>query len=109
MAISPSGINTAVEAAPIFDCQDCGACCSYSADWPRFTLEDDDTIARIPPALVDDAEGRMRCVGDRCSALAGTVGAKTACTVYALRPIVCRDCEPGDPECLMARRRHGLG
>ena len=89
-------------------CQDCGACCAYSPEWPRFSLEDDETLARIPPAFVDATGGRMRCEGDRCSALAGQVGRATACTIYAVRPIVCRDCLPGDDACSMARERWGL-
>ena len=89
-------------------CQSCGACCAYSAEWPRFSLESDAALAAIPPAYVDDAHGRMRCVGDRCSALTGEVGVATRAPVYAVRPQVCRECMPGDPECAMARRRHGL-
>ena len=89
-------------------CQACGACCAYSAEWPRFGLETDATIAAIPSAYVDEARGRMRCVGDRCSALAGEVGIATACRVYAVRADVCRECEPGDAACTMARERFGL-
>jgi Fe-S-cluster containining protein len=91
-----------------FDCQACGACCDYSQEWPRFTLEDDEALARIPPAYVDDPAGRMRCNGTRCSALVGTVGTSTACAVYAVRPDVCHACLPGDDACLMARARHKL-
>lgn len=79
-----------------------------SADWPRFSLEDDAAIARIPASLRDDSRNRMKCVGDRCAALGGEIGKRTACTIYALRPDVCRACLPGDPECLMARARHHL-
>ena len=50
----------------------------------------------------------MRCDGDRCSALSGKVGVATACGIYAVRPEVCRTCMPGDVECEMARKRHGL-
>jgi Fe-S-cluster containining protein len=89
-------------------CQACGACCAYSAEWPRFSLESDAALARIPPAFVDDAKGRMRCEGDRCSALQGVVGTATSCAVYAVRPDVCHDCMPGDDACAMARRRWGL-
>ena len=89
-------------------CQACGACCAYSAEWPRFSLEDDAALDRIPPALVDDGLARMRCVGDRCAALSGEIGVATACTIYANRPDVCRACLPGDDACLMARRRFGL-
>jgi hypothetical protein len=91
-----------------FDCRRCGACCATSADWPRFTLESDAELAEIPPAYVDESLGRMRSVRNRCTALAGVVGQSCSCTVYDVRPLVCRDCQPGDPECLIARARHGL-
>jgi hypothetical protein len=50
----------------------------------------------------------MRCNGDRCAALSGQIGVATSCLIYAVRPEVCRTCMPGDPECIVARRRHGL-
>ena len=68
--------------------QTCGACCSFSREWPRFSLEDDTALERIPLAFVDDNQGRMRCDGDRCSALVGDVGVSTACAVYGARPDV---------------------
>ncbi len=89
-------------------CQACGACCSTCREWPRFTLETDADIDLIPPALIDDSLGRMGAEGDRCAALAGEVGKSTGCTIYAIRPIVCRDCMPGDDACLEARARHKL-
>jgi Fe-S-cluster containining protein len=89
-------------------CRSCGACCAYSADWPRFTLEDDAVLNRLPRELVDDAHGRMRCDADRCAALVGEVGIATACVVYDVRPDVCRECSPGDDACVMARRRFNL-
>jgi Fe-S-cluster containining protein len=89
-------------------CQACGACCAYSAAWPRFGLETEAEIAAIPRDYVDDARGTMRCVDDRCAALAGVVGVATACTLHAVRPQVCRACEPGDDSCVIARQRYGL-
>jgi Fe-S-cluster containining protein len=89
-------------------CQACGACCSYSSNWPRFTTEDDAALDLIPAKFVNDRLSGMRCDGDRCSALTGKIGAATSCGIYAVRPEVCRTCMPGDPECAMARRRHGL-
>lgn len=65
-------------------------------------------LSRIPAALIDDAGSGMRCTGDRCTALSGKVGVATACTIYAVRPDVCRTCEPGDAECVIARRGAGL-
>jgi uncharacterized protein len=89
-------------------CQACGACCSYSQNWPRFTTEDDAALDLIPEGLVNERLSGMRCDGDRCSALSGKVGEATACQIYAVRPEVCRTCMPGDVECAMARKRHGL-
>jgi uncharacterized protein len=89
-------------------CQACGACCSYSPNWPRFTTEDDAALDLIPEKFVNNKLSGMRCDGDRCSALSGKIGVATSCGIYAVRPEVCRTCMPGDPECNMARRRHGL-
>ena len=93
---------------PIFDCQSCGACCSYSAEWPRFSTEDDEQLDRIPEKFVSADLSGMRCDGARCSALTGEVGKHTACGIYELRPDVCRACMPGGDDCLMAREAHGL-
>lgn len=100
-----TAIASPTETSP---CQSCGACCSYSSNWPRFTIEDDDALDLIPAQFVNEKLSGMRCAGDRCSALTGKVGEATACGIYAVRPEVCRTCMPGDPECAMARRRHGL-
>ena len=89
-------------------CQACGACCSYSENWPRFTIEDDTELDLIPAKFVNEKLSGMRCEGHRCSALSGKVGEATSCTIYEVRPEVCRTCMPGDPECAMARKRHGL-
>lgn len=91
-----------------FDCQTCGACCAFSDTWPRFTLEDEAVLARIPAALVNDAGSGMRCIGARCGALTGTVGVTVACTAYNVRPDVCRECSPGDEACTIARARFNL-
>jgi Fe-S-cluster containining protein len=58
-------------------CQACGACCSYSPNWPRFTIEDDEALDRIPEKFVNERLSGMRCDGDRCSALSGKVGEAT--------------------------------
>ena len=60
-------------------CQACGACCSYSQNWPRFTTEDDAALDLIPEKFVNERLSGMRCDGDRCSALSGKVGEATAC------------------------------
>jgi uncharacterized protein len=90
------------------NCQACGACCAFSHDWPRFTLEADADLDFIPEQLVNAAGSGMRCVGNRCSALIGEVGRSTSCSIYGLRPDVCRACEPGDDACRMARHHFQL-
>jgi hypothetical protein len=89
-------------------CRTCGACCSYSADWPRFSLESEARLDRIPRVLVGDEKRGMGCTGARCAALVGIVGQATSCAIYPLRPDVCGACTPGDPECAEARRHFGL-
>lgn len=90
------------------DCQNCGACCAYSSAWPRFSTEDEADLALLPPSLVSADLAGMACNGSRCAALSGDVGRATSCAVYAIRPVVCRECEPGGDDCLMARRAYGL-
>lgn len=98
----------ALDAGDSAICQACGACCAYSRTWPRFTLETDAEIAAIPEAVIDDRQSGMRCDGERCTALAGEVGVATSCTIYDVRPIVCRDCVPGDDACTIARLARGM-
>ena len=89
-------------------CQTCGACCAYDKNWPRFSLEAEDDLALIPEALVALDKSGMRCEGNRCAALGGEIGVATACTIYGLRPDVCRACQPGDAECNIARAHYGF-
>ena len=88
------------------DCLACGACCAYSAAWPVFIGEGD--AADIPAQLVDFEHGRMRCHGNRCAALAGEPGSRAYCTIYAARPLVCREFQAGSEDCLMVRRSFNL-
>jgi len=101
-------LPTQPAAITVSECRTCGACCSFSPEWPRFSLETDAELERIPQPYVDDDLGRMRCSGDRCTALVGEVGISTACAIYTVRPLVCRACLPGDDSCKMARRRFNL-
>ncbi|MGE0022927.1 MAG: YkgJ family cysteine cluster protein [Hyphomicrobium sp.] len=89
-------------------CNTCGACCAHDAGWPRFTCEADADLDRLPPELVKGDLSGMRCDGARCAALVGTVGVETSCAIYALRPDVCRACQPGDEACSIAREARGL-
>jgi len=89
-------------------CRTCGACCSFSRDWPRFTTDSDTDLDRIPREFVSERVDGMRCCGERCSALLGEVGILTTCAIYEVRPDVCRACDPGDEACLLARHAFGL-
>jgi Fe-S-cluster containining protein len=104
-ALLETAVGASFDASP---CRTCGACCSFAPDWPRFTLEDDADLQRIPRRFVAADLSGMRCDGNRCSALRGEVGVATACSVYEVRPDVCRACEPGDEACTMARKGSGL-
>ncbi len=94
--------------AEVSPCQTCGACCDYAPSWPRFSTESDEDLARIPAKLVARDHSGMRCHGNRCAALDGEIGDWVACTIYAIRPDVCRACQPGDEACRIARDWHGL-
>ncbi|WP_152048225.1 YkgJ family cysteine cluster protein [Aureimonas psammosilenae] len=87
----------------VFDCQACGACCSFSADWPRFSTETEAEIDNIPASMISKNLSGMRCNEARCCALTGVVGQNTGCSIYRHRPAVCRTCVPGDAECILAR------
>lgn len=53
---------------------------------------------------------KIRKVGGRCVALTGTIGVDARCSIYDIRPQVCRDHDPASriPECNMCRSLHGL-
>jgi len=89
-----------------FDCNTCGACCAYTADWPMLESSEDHGPEGPEPEWVVD--GHIRWAGDRCGALRGVVGVSTRCIIYARRPSPCRGCGPGSTSCLVARRHHGL-
>jgi uncharacterized protein len=97
-----------VPKAELSPCTSCGACCAYSSEWPRFTLESDEMLDLIPTTLVNERLSGMRFEGERCSALVGKIGCTTACSIYDVRPQVCRDCQPGDDACTMAREARGM-
>ena len=101
-------MSGSLPADPMSLCQSCGACCATSKEWPRFSLETDAELERIPEALVKDNLSGMRCEGERCMALKGKIGEWTACTIYDVRPRVCRACQPGDEACSIARATHEM-
>ncbi|MGY0778093.1 YkgJ family cysteine cluster protein [Azospirillum argentinense] len=86
------------------DCESCGACCAYSWEWPTFIGDWDGE--EIMEHLKED--GRMRCNGNRCAALMGTLGESVFCSVYEHRPLVCREFTAGSDACHTVRSQLGL-
>ena len=103
-----------------FDCEKCGACCCNAAsnrhegyegyieiDDARSRLVADAGLRRKYVREVDGA-AHLRLVDNRCAALRGAIGRRAWCVVYAHRPRACRRVQPGDGDCLRARREQGV-
>ena len=95
-------------------CLSCGACCSsfrVSFYWAESTAHPD---GHVPVELTNSVTPVTRCMqgtdssSPRCVALGGRVGEGVSCRIYAQRPSVCHEVQPGDEFCQRARRRHGL-
>jgi Fe-S-cluster containining protein len=94
-------------------CRGCGACCRT---FPIFASDDD--ARREPRIRAEGVELKpwLRTprwtwqlfplpFHDRCCFLDGS----NLCAIYATRPAVCRELDPGGGQCREARRRKGLG
>lgn len=95
----------------VFDCTTCGACCaSFRVSFYFAEAKAND----LPDTVVERINERFSCMAGtnsatpRCTALQGAVGKSAVCSVYAQRPSPCREVQPGDPQCLNARAKHGL-
>jgi len=97
-----------------FDCQSCGACCAAFRVSFYWAEADDAPGGTVPAALTRPVSPHLRCMAGteakpvRCVALAGEVGGRVACGIYAQRSSTCRSVEPGDGQCLKARAMWGL-
>jgi Fe-S-cluster containining protein len=106
---------------PDFDCVRCGACCFNPPENVREGYADyvevlaSDLLARRPEllrrhAVEKDGRVHLRLLADqRCSALAGALGRRVRCTIYAVRPAPCRRVQAGSDLCQRYRRALGLG
>ncbi len=102
--------------AASYDCQSCGACCAtydvllMGTDLDRFEA-DPSLLALTTPyeklAGVQARFMRREAATGRCVALRGPLHA-CACSIYADRPMLCRELEVGSPHCLAAREAFGL-
>ncbi|MCC6624400.1 MAG: YkgJ family cysteine cluster protein [Deltaproteobacteria bacterium] len=109
------------EHRPALDCVVCGACCcntegnraegfvDYVEVFPSDALRRRrDLITRLG---VRNERGQVHLkldVDGRCVALSGVVGQSVHCTIYDLRPAVCRRVQAGSDECRRARRERGV-
>lgn len=104
-----------------FDCQTCGACCcnrrenrlEHFHDYVQVFPEDVlmERVKLLVRLARKNGQGQwhLKLTPDgRCVALDGEVGQAVGCTIYELRPDVCRRVEAGSAECLDARREHGF-
>jgi len=92
-------------------CQQCGACCAYfrvSFYWAEAAQ------LALPDSWVEQLDRHRAAMAGtnhpapRCRALQGEIGKQVNCCVYPARPSPCRELQPGDDKCNMARARHGL-
>ncbi len=92
------------------DCQRCGACCAVFRVSFYWAEADDAEGGTVPVALTEPVGAHFRCMRGtamspvRCVALVGEVGQQVGCSIYPLRSSTCRSVEPGDEQCLKARR-----
>ena len=97
------------------DCQRCGACCAAYRVSFYWGEADDAPGGTVPVALTRALTPHLRCMQGtesrpvRCVALRGELGRSVACGIYSQRASPCREVQPGDDQCLRARRMHGLG
>ena len=108
------------------DCQECGACCLADYDSPEYVhmTEAEANIFVLAghgekvyrdkrsksfgeplPSVKTCYDRRGNC---KCVALEGELGGKVRCTVYDIRPSVCRNFKPGSAVCYEARRAAGM-
>jgi len=92
-------------------CQRCGACCAHFRV-PFYWSEAE--ASGLPHAAVEQITPLLACMAGtnqpqpRCHALEGRVGEWVSCQLYGQRPSPCRELQPGEDKCNLARVRHGL-
>ena len=90
-----------------YTCDQCGECCrSLIIEVTERDVEREPALLPVVtpfrPEFRDPLYGMLAC-GKPCPMLAGN-----ACSIYATRPDVCKEFEPGDEQCQEARARVGL-
>ena len=122
--MSPHGgstASTAIEqsgtAAAVPDCRTCGACCYGDELWVHVMAVDDERLGEdgVRHLTVLTQHGRgyfarsMKMAGGRCVAYRDRLeDGGCGCSIYEVRPDICREFAAGSADCHAARRRRGL-
>jgi hypothetical protein len=105
------------ETSAVPDCRTCGACCYGDSMWVHLVAKDDERLgdAGVRRLTVLTEHGRgyfarsMRMVGGHCLAFAADLGdGGCGCSIYDVRPDICRDFAAGSLDCFAARARRGI-
>jgi uncharacterized protein len=91
----------------MYDCQSCGACCSFKWSWPVLKRDRSDAV-NIPKDMQREDYPLMKTTDNRCTALIGNVGCNVSCSIYSDRPSACRSFTAGSDLCKEARIAKGL-
>ncbi len=103
--------------APVPDCRTCGACCYGDERWIKLERGDDDRLGDLHAKVtvwVEHGRGyrsrAMRMAQGRCVAYSDALpdGCGVGCSIYGVRPAVCRELDAGSVGCLEARARGGI-
>jgi uncharacterized protein len=105
------------ESEVVPDCRACGACCHGDEMWVHVMAVDDQRLGEpaVRSLTVLTRHGRgyfarsMKMVDGRCVAYRDRLDdGGCGCSIYDVRPDICRDFRAGSPDCHAARRRRGL-
>jgi Fe-S-cluster containining protein len=91
----------------MYDCQSCGACCSFKWSWPILRKDRSDSVG-IPKEMLREDYPLMKTTNGRCVALNGDVGCNVSCSIYQNRPDACMKFAAGSELCKEARIAKGL-
>jgi Fe-S-cluster containining protein len=84
------------------DCQDCGVCCFSTLEtYVRVTGDDYERLGHRASEVTHFVGNRayLRMTDGHCASLAVDERGRFRCTVYDVRPDLCRELERGSREC----------
>jgi len=104
----------------VYDCQQCGACCStqqgaQATGYVSLSRDESKLMKRLGLSVLQTdgrfflgTRSRVESYQPVCVALYGRLGGSCACTIYERRPNNCREFEVGSSLCEAARAAAGL-